>query len=118
MDYRDNADPEARAWRWFTEDRPNLQTITIVCPTCNGRGAYVDPNVDRNGLTAEDFDYYGEDFEEGYRSGSYDVTCGRCEGRNVVEYPADPGDIEDWNAALHDLYDDLAVQAAERRAGC
>jgi len=118
MDYRDNANPEARAWRWFTEERPNLATIRIVCPTCDGRGSYVDPDVDRNGLTADDFDYYGEDFEEGYRSGAYDVRCERCDGRNVVDYPAKPEDVKEWEAELESLWRDLAYEAAERRAGC
>jgi len=28
----------------------------VVCPTCNGRGKHVNPSIDCNGLTAEDFE--------------------------------------------------------------
>lgn len=54
-----------------------------VCPTCDGRGTHVNPSVDSNGLTAEDF-VEDPDFREDYFSGRYDVTCYGCGGKNVV----------------------------------
>ena len=55
-----------------------------VCPRCEGRGSHVNPAVDGNGLTAEDFDELGDDFREGYFSGVYDVECSECHGQRVV----------------------------------
>lgn len=61
-----------------------LPTKMSVCPTCEGRGKYVNPAIDSNGISREDFE--GDpDFEESYFRGAYDVTCGECLGRNVVE---------------------------------
>lgn len=55
-----------------------------VCESCYGKGRYVNPNIDRGGLTAEDFDESGIDFLEGYMAGDYDITCEECEGRRVT----------------------------------
>lgn len=54
-----------------------------VCPTCEGTGTTVNPNVDAHGLTAEDF-YDDPDFAEDYRSGIYDIPCNACRGLRVV----------------------------------
>lgn len=54
-----------------------------VCETCEGHGSHVNPSIDDQGLTAEDF-YDDPDFEEEYRSGSYDVPCYECQGLRVV----------------------------------
>ena len=59
-----------------------------VCPTCDGRGSYVNPNIDRHGLSREDFDEDPEFFEE-YRSGMYDQECGHCKGMRVIPIPLD-----------------------------
>lgn len=56
-----------------------------VCDTCRGRGHIVNPAVDGNGLTREDFE--DEDFREGYFGGRYDITCPECHGANVVKVP-------------------------------
>jgi hypothetical protein len=57
-----------------------------VCGTCEGRGTHVNPNIDGNGLSAEDF-AEDPDFEEGYFRGDYDVQCGTCHGTRVVAVP-------------------------------
>lgn len=54
-----------------------------VCESCGGRGTYVNPNIDRHGLTYEDFDA-DPDFEEMYFSGGFDVTCEECQGQRVT----------------------------------
>jgi hypothetical protein len=54
-----------------------------VCSTCSGRGSHVNPNIDRNGISREDFDA-DQDFEEEYSSGRYDVQCYECRGLRVV----------------------------------
>lgn len=57
-----------------------------VCPTCRGRGTHVNPSIDDNGLSAEDF-REDPDFEESYFRGDYNVTCYECGGANVVPVP-------------------------------
>jgi hypothetical protein len=54
-----------------------------VCSLCGGKGSHVNPSIDSEGLTAEDF-AEDPDFEESYRGGDYDVTCNRCGGERVV----------------------------------
>lgn len=53
-----------------------------MCQTCEGRGVHVNPAIDGNGLTQEDFDN-DPDFAEDYFSGSYDQTCNECNGLRV-----------------------------------
>jgi len=60
---------------------PKSQTY-ILCPVCQGHGTTVNPNIDANGLTAEDFD--DPDFAESYRNGEYDIPCRGCDGKRVV----------------------------------
>lgn len=60
-----------------------LPAINIVCPLCSGKGKHVNPAIDGNGLSQEDFDN-DPDFAESYFSGVYDVTCYECNGNNVV----------------------------------
>lgn len=54
-----------------------------VCGTCEGRGTHVNPSIDGNGLSREDFDQ-DPDFEEAYFRGDYDVQCRTCHGEKVV----------------------------------
>jgi hypothetical protein len=55
----------------------------ILCPVCSGSGKTVNPNIDANGLTAEDF-REDPDFAEDYMSGMYDICCAGCDGLRVV----------------------------------
>ena len=55
----------------------------IVCPVCEGNGKTVNPAIDCNGLTREDF-MEDPDFAENYMSGMYDITCRGCGGKRVV----------------------------------
>jgi hypothetical protein len=56
----------------------------MLCPVCNGEGTTVNPNIDANGLTEEDFreDY---EFAHNYMNGLYDITCAACNGLRVVK---------------------------------
>ena len=54
-----------------------------VCDLCEGKGTHVNPSIDSNGLTAEDFDD-DPDFREEYMSGRYDQQCNQCAGRTTV----------------------------------
>lgn len=68
---------------WGPEDETPIEGKYRVCPVCNGEGTYVNPAVDGNGLTQEDFDE-DPDLRENYFSGMYDVQCKCCHGRRVV----------------------------------
>ena len=57
-----------------------------LCPRCDGRGSHVNPSVDGDGLTREDFEQ-DPDLEESYFSGVYDVACEECKGLRVGEVP-------------------------------
>jgi len=54
-----------------------------VCDLCDGKGTHVNPSIDSNGLTAEDFDE-DPDFREEYMAGRYDQQCNQCGGRTTV----------------------------------
>ena len=56
-----------------------------VCPTCNGTGFYVNPNIDSNGITQDEWNYeWAHDEKEAYISGEYDAPCATCNGNCVV----------------------------------
>lgn len=61
----------------------SLPAKFVVCGRCDGKGAHVNPSIDGNGLTREDFDE-DPDFAESYFAGDYDVTCDTCHGERVV----------------------------------
>lgn len=77
-----------------------------VCPCCRGNGSIVNPNVDGNGLTQEDFDQNPGFFED-YMGGVYDVSCPECRGERVVQVIderacADSGKMDVLDAYLKD----------------
>ena len=73
---------------WISDDDgvPNLIAFPAhydVCGRCRGSGVHVNPSIDGNGLSREDFDA-DPDFSDAYFSGCYDVTCYECKGLRVV----------------------------------
>lgn len=54
-----------------------------ICPACQGEGHGVNPNIDSNGLSADDFNDDPE-FAEDYASGAYDVSCAACGGSGKI----------------------------------
>lgn len=63
-----------------TEDaRPEDLGKWMICPVCEGEGTTVNPNIDCNGLTHEDF-AEDPDFREDYLSGVYNISCQACGG--------------------------------------
>jgi len=112
----------------FTYENENGEEVTVgipakyeVCSGCEGHGKHVDPAVDGNGISQEQFDE-DPDFEEAYFAGRYDVTCETCNGNRVEMVP-------DWEAMkkdIRELYekhldDEASYQrtcAYERRYGC
>lgn len=56
-----------------------------VCGRCDGTGSHTNPNVDGNGITAEEWENdWDEDSRDGYMSGRYDVQCEICKGDRVT----------------------------------
>lgn len=110
-----------KAIEGLREEGFTVPTKRIVCPSCDGRGHYVNPAIDGNGLTADDLDEAGEDFFEDYRAGVYDVTCVECHGANVIEdldrTNATPEVVAGFEAWLDDAADLRACYAAEARMG-
>lgn|SRR5678815_2921761 len=108
----------------FTIEAENGDDLYIpatweVCDTCHGMGKHVNPAIDSNGLTSEDFE--DRDFEEDYFSGVYDVPCSCCYGKRVepiVNWDAMDGKLK---AYVQDYIDSwFSYQAevwAERRMG-
>jgi len=93
-----------------------IPIVMQICPTCDGSGRYVNPNIDRQGLSREDFDAEPE-FLEAYRSGMYDITCQHCKGQNVIPWPTQETDIqrvEEWLGIMQEWEDE---SDAERRMG-
>jgi len=89
-----------------------------ICHRCDGEGTHVNPNIDGNGLTAEDF-AEDPDFRESYMSGVYDVRCEECNGEKIVKVPnVDflPSNIrEDYERYEKEVRDSDAEDAAEKR---
>ena len=61
-----------------------IPSTVKVCFTCEGRGSHVNPDIDSHGITASEMSELGEDFEESYFSGVYDVVCTQCKGNKGI----------------------------------
>lgn len=87
-----------------------------VCPTCDGRGCHVNPNIDRHGLSREDLDE-DPDFAEGYMAGQYDVQCHECHGERVVPVCLDEKVLQKLRDDYESRREMDAEMEAERRMG-
>lgn len=123
-DSRDYAAETERNWEMIEqsaieEGLGKIPKKRIVCPQCNGDGKYVNPNIDRHGLSYDDLD---DEQWEMYRTGGYDVTCGYCNGKNVVdeydESAASPEMKKHVDSWWKEILDSRADMLAELRAGC
>jgi len=99
-----------------TEVHSPIPVDMIVCPTCDGRGTYVNPNIDRQGLSYEDFDT-NPGFRESYWNGEYDIRCEHCQGANVIPHPTEQKHRDLVEELLEDRAYAYAEQDAERRMG-
>lgn len=126
-DYREHNEHREveRFMEYWNDEHPtdtvNLPRTRVVCPVCDGEGKHVNPAIDRNGISAEDF-ANDPDFEEEYRSGVYDVRCDTCDGRNVIDRvnwdEADPYVRLAWEEWVWEWANYRAEIAAEQRMGC
>lgn len=94
------------------EEELTLPAKFEVCSICRGKGTVVNPNIDRHGISPEEF-AEDPDFEEAYFSGAYDQSCGWCGGRRVEAVP-DPKSDED--KATLKRYNDRLAQLAQWEA--
>lgn len=102
QDHRVTAQHTPSPWDSYNE-RKNLLTVEVededgyeeeyevaaefsVCPTCEGKGSYVNPSVDADGIT--DWHDWSHEERESYMSGGYDVTCHTCKGKRVIPVPS------------------------------
>lgn len=91
-----------------------------VCGTCDGKGTHVNPNIDHQGITPEEFD---EDprFREDYFAGHYDVPCNECHGRRVVptidEDHADPELVNAYRDLERSMWDEARWDVRCREMG-
>jgi len=101
-------------------EEERIPTKFEVCPRCRGVGSHVNPAIDGNGISPQEF-ADDPDFEEAYFRGDYDVACHRCDGKRVIAVPDfDRMDAEtasrvrDYQREIDELE---ATEAAERRMG-
>jgi len=125
MDHRDYAHDDFSDWvEDYLERHPNVRRIPtekMICPSCDGEGSYVNPDIDRNGITADEMYELGDDFREDYMSGVYDVLCQECHGNNVVDTLSANAPQEmrnSWEDWQQSVYEYCVEREAERRMDC
>ena len=77
-------DPDRFDAEEMEEATLEVPAVYAVCPLCEGRGSHVNPSIDSQGLTQEDFEEAGPEFKEDYVAGVFDQPCVQCKGRRVV----------------------------------
>jgi len=115
-----------RWWSWHDGHTARADNINgsneiipikmVVCTTCDGRGNYVNPNIDSHGLSQDDFDQDPEFFEH-YHSGTYDIRCEHCQGQNVIPWPISRKHIRWAKEWLKGMDEWMAESQAERDVG-
>jgi hypothetical protein len=104
---------------WDDEDTEITHEVEMpiaweVCYLCNGRGSHVNPSIDCNGLTAEDF-AEDPDFAENYFGGMYDQTCNACGGRTTVPVIQEDYLNDEQKEHLKKIHKEAEEQAAYER---
>lgn len=117
MDHRDTAHCKYRE-KIEVEDEDGitheLPTVWVVCPTCDGKGTYVNPSIDSHGIGAEEWaNEWCDDEREMYMSGAYDVTCEECRGRTTVLNVDEKKCPKDLLELYHEQQKDLAEMRRE-----
>jgi len=93
-----------------------------VCSTCKGRGTHINPSIDSNGITGDEWNEWDDDEREGYMGGRYDIACLECNGEKVIPVVAECR-LSDYQKKMYEQYqkkiaDDIAYErecAMERR---
>ena len=102
----------------------SMPSDIVVCPRCNGRGRHVNPSIDGDGFTGEEWAEMDEDFKESYWNGHFDVVCSVCNGlRITAKIATDQLNAEQWELLYEqerneaDMADMIATQKAEMAMG-
>ena len=102
----------------------SMPSDIVVCPRCNGRGRHVNPSIDGDGFTGEEWADMDEDFKESYWNGHFDVVCSVCNGlRITAKIATDRLNAEQWELLYEqerneaDMADMIATQKAEMAMG-
>ena len=99
-----------------------LPTRFEVCDRCQGHGSHVNPSIDGHGVSAEEWNEWGEESQSMYMSGGYDISCEECGGmrvvKNVIEDSLDGKHREQWLEHIFGYFADEAERRAEERMGC
>ena len=97
-----------------------IPIIWEVCDTCEGKGTHVNPSIDANGLSADDF-AEDPDFAEDYRSGVYDVAFYGCDGERVIAVAdterMEPELRERWEKQVQEEIEYQRISRAEKAMG-
>lgn len=113
-------DPVCGTHFYGTDISEKLPMKWAVCPVCDGKGSHVNPSIDANGISREQFEE-DPDFAEQYWNGTYDQTCTRCKGRTTVpvvdEDACDAELLKLYRQQLQDERNDRACKLAELRVG-
>lgn len=97
-----------------------------VCDRCRGAGKHVNPAIDGDGITSEEFDRdWDDESKEAYFAGDYDVLCEECGGKRVTLAINEAEckrqglgvDLEAYYESRRDEASHRAECAAERRMG-
>lgn len=95
-----------------------------VCGRCDGKGSHVNPSIDGDGITSEEWNGpdWNDESHEMYMSGGYDVHCEECHGERVApivdKQRCDPVVLDQYLSHLSVLADLQRDEEAERRFGC
>jgi hypothetical protein len=89
----------------------------VVCSQCEGTGTMVNPAIDGNGLTSDDF-AEDPDFREDYFAGAFDQACSCCHGHKLIVEPDEsyrnqPAYASAWRA-YEQYLDDKAFESRQR----
>jgi len=112
--------PRAKLTVVIGEDQVDIPTKFVVCRRCEGRGSHVNPAIDGQGISPDEF-RDDPDFEEAYFRGDYDVPCYDCQGLRVTRAPdwakLSEEQRQAWTTQERELADLAAEEEAERRMG-
>jgi len=100
-------------------------TKWVICDDCRGNGTHVNPAIDGDGITGDDWAEWELDDREAYLTGGMDVRCSTCDGAGkalALNAPSmRPADLKEWQEQADEHNHDVEIarreRAAERRMG-
>lgn len=107
---------EGETFEEFEDEEDREVAIRMeVCGTCDGRGSHVNPSIDADGISSEEWAHeWGDEDRDAYLSGAFDVACAECGGARVVPVPDPDRNPAELLALLAERDEDRAQDARER----